>query len=159
MILTQDVMSSSIIDDDGRWKREKRATVLYPHVRNELASTESIVAMREPLTTSPRRGVRVFRPVVRPPQIRRTRRFIPTARWEGAVIERMGTYFIAEVIDLDNEERAMVEFDFAELTPSDVDLCEPGALFYWSVGYDIRESGQRSRSSVILFRRLGRPVD
>jgi hypothetical protein len=86
------------------------------------------------------------------------RHFIPLARWEGAVVERFDSYFIAEVIDMDSDERAIVEFEVSELAIDDVPLCEPGALFYWSIGYEVKEGGQRSRSSVIRFRRLGSAV-
>ena len=40
--------------------------------------------------------------------------------------------------DLDDEEKTLVE---------------PGAVFYWSIGYENRSSGRR-RSSLIRFRRL-----
>ncbi|MFD7698026.1 hypothetical protein [Streptomyces sp. NPDC059805] len=84
-----------------------------------------------------------------------SKQFIPLARWEGTVLERYDSYFVAEVIDLNTDESATAEFDLAELTPGDVHLCEPGALFYWTIGYDVKEGGQRSRVSVLLFRRLG----
>lgn len=94
-------------------------------------------------------------PAARPPIQPRTRRFIATARWEGVVTERFDTYFEAEVIDLDVDESATAQFDLDDLSYSDRRLCEPGALFYWSIGYDVKDGGQRSRSSVIAFRRLG----
>jgi hypothetical protein len=81
------------------------------------------------------------------------RTFIPLARWEGEVTERMSSYFAAHVQDLDKDESAMVEFDIAEVSGVDLPLCEPGALFYWTVGYDVRQGGQRIRASVITFRR------
>jgi hypothetical protein len=85
-----------------------------------------------------------------------SKQFIPLARWEGTVAERYATYFVAEVIDLESDESATAEFEINELTPGDVPLCEPGALFYWTIGYDVKEGGQRSRVSVLHFRRLGR---
>lgn len=83
------------------------------------------------------------------------RQFIALARWEGCVVERFASYFLAEVIDLSTDERAMAEFDLDEIGIEDRSLCEPGNLFYWTIGYDVRDGGQRSRASVIRFRRLG----
>ncbi|MET9912934.1 hypothetical protein ABZZ74_40220 [Streptomyces sp. NPDC006476] len=90
---------------------------------------------------------------------RDSKQFIPLARWEGTVIERYETYFVAEVIDLNTDESATAEFEIGEVTPGDLHLCEPGALFYWTIGYDVKEGGQRSRTSVLHFRRLGRIAD
>ncbi len=73
-------------------------------------------------------------------------------------MERLDTYFVAEVIDLASGEPASVEFDLEEVTPTDRHLCEPGALFYWTTGYETKESGQRNRVSVIAFRRTGRAM-
>lgn len=106
-------------------------------------------------STGARRGSWIRQPIVLPAPREINRRFKPLARWEGAVTEVFGTYFLAEVVDLDNDERAMVEFDLDEISESDKPLCQPGRLFYWSVGYDIKESGQLSRASVVRFRRLG----
>ncbi|MER5522555.1 hypothetical protein [Streptomyces sp. NPDC002763] len=87
---------------------------------------------------------------------RDSKQFIALARWEGTVLERYETYFVAEVIDLNTDESATAEFDLRDVTPGDLPLCEPGGLFYWTIGYDVKEGGQRSRTSVIQFRRLGR---
>lgn len=83
-------------------------------------------------------------------------RFITLARWEGVVTELFDSYFEAQVIDLVSEESATVQFDFADIADSDVPLCVPGALFYWSIGYDVRPGGQRLRGSVVMFRRIAR---
>jgi hypothetical protein len=65
------------------------------------------------------------------------------------------TYFTAEVIDLRTNKMAIVEFDLNDVSPADRPLCDPGALFYWSVGYDVKRGGQQSRTSILWFRRLG----
>ena len=39
------------------------------------------------------------------------------------------------------------------MDPEDLDLLEPGAVFYWNIGYRDRPSG-RERISTIRFRRL-----
>ncbi|GAB2816848.1 hypothetical protein GCM10027073_55770 [Streptomyces chlorus] len=93
------------------------------------------------------------KPVAR--KARSARGFISLARWEGSVLERCATYFVAELIDLENGERATAEFQLENVKPGDLALCEPGALFYWSVGYEVRENGQRVRASELRFRRVG----
>ncbi len=134
----------------------KAAAVLPPSdVTASVAIRGTFGMASERFSTATDRGVRVKSPIVRTPNHGRNRRFLPLARWEGAVIDRFDTYFVAEVIDLDNNERAIAEFDLMEVSESDRALCEPGSLFYWTIGYDIKESGQRSRASVIRFRRLG----
>jgi hypothetical protein len=52
------------------------------------------------------------------------------------------------------EEEAEIPMD--EVSAMDLDLVRPGALFYWSIGYRGHASGQRSRESLIRFRRLPR---
>lgn len=97
--------------------------------------------------------------IARTPSIHRTpaklRDFIALARWEGAVAERYATYFAAELIDLDTGEHASAEFELSKVKPGDLRLCEPGALFYWSVGYEVKQGGQRVRVSDLRFRRIG----
>jgi hypothetical protein len=117
---------------------------------------ESARAGSRLLPTASPDAIEVLDPIVKPPTIRRTGVFVSTARWEGVVLERFSTYFAAEVIDLVLNEPAYVEFDLDELSKDDIPLCEPGALFYWAVGYRIAPTGQRSRSSVVTFRRRGR---
>jgi len=126
----------------------------------QIVPSSSLAALNKsrPATTKsdePTRRVRnqTFHKITRRPG---SKQFIPLARWEGTVSERYETYFVAEVIDLDSSESATAEFNLSDLTPGDVQLCEPGALFYWTIGYDVKEGGQRSRTSVINFRRLGR---
>jgi hypothetical protein len=77
------------------------------------------------------------------------------ARWEGAVTERFSTYFSAELIDLESGERAYAEFELDQVKPGDLQLCEAGALFYWSVGYEVRQEGTQVRASDLRFRRIG----
>lgn len=101
-------------------------------------------------------GMRARRHLFIPAPYESRRSFMPTARWEGAVVEVFNSYFVGDVIDLDSGEQATVEFDLNEVSPSDLPLCEPGSLFYWTVGYESKESGQRTRSSSLFFRRAGR---
>lgn len=76
-------------------------------------------------------------------------------QWEGVVLEVYEDYFIARLHDLTGkypDEEA--EFSFEEISENDKELLEPGAFFYWNIGYHESKSGQRTRSSIIRFRRL-----
>lgn len=76
-------------------------------------------------------------------------------KWEGHVVSVARDEFAATLIDLTQpgiEEEAVLEL--SEVTDDDLTLVQPGAIFYWSIGYRIERSGERSRSSVIWFRRL-----
>ena len=82
-------------------------------------------------------------------------RFDAHQKWEGRVLDVDSSTFIAIVTDAKGgpvEEE--VEFDLEEVSPGDLGLVQPGAIFYWSIGYCTEPSGQRSRSSILVFRRL-----
>lgn len=50
--------------------------------------------------------------------------------------------------------REAAEFTFDEISEDDRALIQAGAIFYWSVGYQIDEFGGRSTASVVRFRRV-----
>jgi len=82
-------------------------------------------------------------------------RFIVLQSWEGCVLSVSPDSFVARLVDSKHirpDEEA--EFDVNELTEDDRELLEPGAVFYWSIGYYDKPSGQRIRASEIRFRRL-----
>lgn len=136
------------------WSGEE--AVVLPALESGSHRTETSSFSSAAPATSPDRGLRIHQPVVRPREQPIKRQFQALARWEGAVTELFATYFVAEVVDLDSGERAVAEFEMKELAEFDRALCKPGGLFYWSIGYDIKESGQRYRASTIRFRRLGK---
>lgn len=75
-------------------------------------------------------------------------------KWEGKVISLSGDTFKATLSALvgdkiDQEADIYVE----DVTPDERPYIEPGAVFYWSIGYLERPSGRR-RESVLRFRRL-----
>lgn len=99
--------------------------------------------------------------VAAPPEFRREpwrENFLTLARWEGRVVEVTPRTLVAVLNDeLDRtlpEEEA--EIPLEEISQADMGLVRPGALFYWSIGYRLHASGQRSRESIIRFRRLPR---
>lgn len=95
------------------------------------------------------------RVVTFPPKPLRQNTFRSLQKWEGVVLEVEGDYFRARLVDLtcpgpDEEAEISIE----ELSPEDLELLEPGAVFYWNIGYHNSVNGQRTRASQIRFRRL-----
>ena len=93
------------------------------------------------------------------PRLRRSSEAAGTSssseRWEGVVLEVADGTFRARLVDLDRhapDEDA--EIYWSEVSDEDKDLVEPGAVFYWSIGYYTDRMGQRVRRSLIRFRRL-----
>jgi hypothetical protein len=82
-------------------------------------------------------------------------RFVPLQKWEGIVLQVLEDSFFARLVDLSNggmDEEA--EFPIEEVSDADRSFIMSGAVFYWNVGYIDSVSGQRTRASVIRFRRL-----
>lgn len=97
----------------------------------------------------------IVAPVSIPNPKRSQAEFDALQKWEGHVVSVGESEFTATLVDMtqrDIEEEAVL--DLTELSEDDLPLVEPGAVFYWSVGYRVEQSGERSRSSVIWFRRL-----
>lgn len=84
----------------------------------------------------------------------RARRFKVLQQWEGIVSELGDTTFWADLEDLTNQNmpRESVEISKNELDEVDRSLLQPGAVFYWAIGYEDRPSG-RGRVSEIRMRR------
>jgi hypothetical protein len=83
-----------------------------------------------------------------------TETFNVLQKWEGVVTEVLDDAFVARLIPIVGEgpdQEAEIYLD--EIETGDQDLIEPGAMFYWSIGYLNRPSG-RWRASFIRFRRL-----
>ncbi len=97
----------------------------------------------------------IVAPVRLPENHKAQPRFDALQKWEGRVLEANDSTFTAVVVDAFKEGvEEEAEFDLEEVSPGDLDLVEPGAVFYWSIGYRTEPSGERSRSSVLVFRRL-----
>jgi hypothetical protein len=76
-------------------------------------------------------------------------------KWEGYVIEIGRETFSARLTPLEGQGSDQIaEIYLDEVGEIDQDLLEPGAVFYWSIGYRRRPSGTKERSSIIRFRRL-----
>lgn len=83
-------------------------------------------------------------------------RFELLQKWEGQVESVSREQFVARLFDLTDPSRPVevASFDVAELAAEDRPLLTPGAVFYWSMGYQVERSGQKMRVSFLRFRRL-----
>ncbi len=82
-------------------------------------------------------------------------RFVSLHKWEGVVTRVAGESFFAKLTSIssdDPDEEA--EFALAEISAGDLPLLRVGAVFYWNIGYHDAAGGQRTRGSIIRFRRL-----
>ena len=77
-------------------------------------------------------------------------------QWEGVVQTVAGDTFMVALRDLTNPSHVNedAEIDIQEISPDDITLLQPGAVLYWSIGYETTHSGQRKRVSAIRLRRM-----
>ena len=77
-------------------------------------------------------------------------------KWEGTVIEVENNVIRAQIQDLLDRSTPLEEVTFSmdEVSKSDRPLVVQGAIFYWMIGYLDHVTGQRTRESRIVFRRL-----
>ena len=81
-------------------------------------------------------------------------RFRAIQKWEGYVIDADDEVFRARLIPLKGEGcEQEAEIFLSEITHEDRAMIQPGAKFYWSIGYLEKPSGTM-RASIIRFRRL-----
>ncbi len=96
-----------------------------------------------------------FNPKMYPFKLHRQTRFEFLQKWRGVVLEVSDESFLARLVDMESpapdEEAEILK---REISDEDLQLIEPGAVFYWNIGYQVDPSGQRKRASVIRFRRL-----
>lgn len=94
--------------------------------------------------------------VVFPSQQQKQERFITHQKWEGMVERVEIDYFVARLVDQTDNEKPdeVAEFYLEEVSPADLYLVKPGAIFYWNIGIEISPAGQHKRQSIIRFRML-----
>ncbi len=82
--------------------------------------------------------------------------FKPLQQWRGTVTTIGESEFDAELRDLTDRARVReaAAFRFDELSDGDQDLVQIGAVFYWSIGYELTPTRQRKLVATIIFRRL-----
>jgi hypothetical protein len=82
-------------------------------------------------------------------------KLIALQSWEGTVLEVEDDSFVARLIDVNGEHLdEEVSLATEELCDFDLELLEPGAIFYWTIGYRYQLGGARERVSRIRLRRL-----
>ena len=87
------------------------------------------------------------------PQLRSNFRTLQA--WEGVVTAVDGESFSVKLLDLSGDEPdEEAEIDFEEVSADERALIAVGAVFLLHVGYATSEGGQRSRTSILRFRRL-----
>ncbi len=97
----------------------------------------------------------VIAPVALPNRTQPQPHFRALQKWQGIVSEVTDETFTAQLLDLfDPSNEEVAEFELEEVSRGDLCLVRPGAVFYWSIGYLTEPSGSRSRTSVLVFRRL-----
>lgn len=103
---------------------------------------------------SPRFASRLDQFPVVPPTLRLSREYFKTLqKWEGYVLEVGEETFHARLVPIIGEGGDQeAEIYLEEVDEEDRPLIEPGAVFYWSIGYLHRPG--RIRAAVIRFRRL-----
>lgn len=80
--------------------------------------------------------------------------FFDAQKWYGQVISINENTFTAKLQDLSNATTDEVgEFEIKEIPDDDKELFKLGATFYWSVGYEMKNS-QVSKRSFFRFQRL-----
>jgi len=80
--------------------------------------------------------------------------FVALVKWEGVVTKLDKKCFEADLYDKSRHTTEEAEFSLEDVSEQDFELLKIGAIFYWSIGYLDRVSGQRIKSSIIKFRRL-----
>ena len=102
--------------------------------------------------------VRMEPPLVAPPRRAKARRLKILQQWEGVVRRVESDSFEAELRDLTNSSNPpeYAEIELGDITPADKPLLQVGAVLYWTIGYETRESGQVLRISEMRVRRLPR---
>lgn len=117
---------------------------------------DSLEAARAGNTTVTTNARTILKPrEVSPVVLSAKSRFLLHESWEGVVEEVFSTYFSAQIVSsLDSDRAEYVEILVDEVSPADRPLLAEGSMFYWSIGYQESRDGQRTRSSILKFRRL-----
>lgn len=130
-----------------------RETLVFRRIRRsiELVTEDGVSVVRAPKTAP----VKETRPIPKIPDVF-LRTFQLLQQWEGQVKQVTGDSFVAVISDKTNlgSDDEEVELDIMEVAPEDAHLVRPGALFYWSVGYEDGRGIPRQRVSRVRFRRL-----
>lgn len=94
--------------------------------------------------------------ILPPPPRRLPYAFRLLQQWEATVTTVGQDEFTALLDDLTDAARPREEavFDLDEVSPGDLELVKPGAVFRWNIGYRTSVGGQRERVSYLHFVRI-----
>lgn len=149
-------LSSTMVWESKSSRRDiSRPHLLLPEVGNRIASIGTFESAQIQ-NFEPNEKLRALTVPVdaNPKQIAS---FKALESWMGQVteVDQNGALFSAMVVsDLNPEIREIAEFTFDEISEDDQSRIRPGAIFYWSVGYQINEFGGRMTASILRFKRL-----
>ncbi|MGH9875710.1 MAG: hypothetical protein ACRD9S_24905 [Pyrinomonadaceae bacterium] len=153
---SQNLISTSMPLDSFSEKPKVTAShLLLPEVGNRRSSLGTLEISRVPERALNKLLDKKTGPLGIVPQARTS--FKALESWVGRVMEvdQNNSNFTAMVIsELHSETREVAEFTFEEISEDDQSLVKPGAMFYWSVGYQINEFNGRSTASTLRFKRL-----
>jgi hypothetical protein len=85
--------------------------------------------------------------------------FFAVQEWEGHVVSKTAEAFTARLLDITagaNKESEEVDLPLSDISPVERETLKEGAIFRWTIGYEISKRGQRKRTSQIVFRQLPR---
>lgn len=87
-------------------------------------------------------------------------RFELLQQWEGTIDGATSEEVSATIRDLSQRHmpEEIVVLPREEFSQSDAPLLEPGAVFYWSIGYRITPTGTKERVSFLRMRRVPQPT-
>ena len=86
--------------------------------------------------------------------------FVPLQEWEGCVISVDEQIFRATLVDVtagDEVETEEVELAISDVDPDERRNLKPGAIFRWTIGYQMRLHRPRLKGSQIVFRQMAKP--
>ncbi|HTC90723.1 MAG TPA: hypothetical protein VK686_20610 [Bryobacteraceae bacterium] len=145
------------------WNRE-----LFPKLRKEfLVSQQPLFALKR-RSAGDTQAFENDRPVEKPdtlvrlPSLEKSQwKVTVLQRWIGRIEQVKAKTFIAVLNDATSVQNPPeeMEFESAEVSPSDLPLLVPGAIFYWSIGYQDTPGGQRQRVAALRFARQPRLSD
>lgn len=139
---------------NGLYEYEKPPYIM----KKALGITTDIVEKNEITSTFGKESESAYVPKVITPFLitKNNTRFKLLQFWEGQVEEVNAENFIATIQDktsLENPKEGL-ELSLQEISDEDKEFVCPGAIFYWSIGYEDSPGRPRQRVSRIRFRRL-----
>lgn len=155
---TEQASTSQQVNLTAVWNPESAKSIckpfaILPDASNQITPIDTRQETRLPRGAQMRQFGRATMPVGKNAQ--QFAHFRALESWVGRVTEVEADQFIALVVsDKRNETTETAEFTFDEISDDDRSLVKVGALFYWSIGYQINEFGGRITASTLRFQRI-----